>query len=95
MLNADDTPHSVSADPDTARYNLLVASRARIVTRPFSAKHLYVVPSQHETFEKGNKLVFLRLEEGHTIFMRRLEKRNPWPCFIVDEATFAKSTKAD
>ena len=73
----------------------MMASRARKVKQSFSAKELYRIPPHHEAFEKGDKVVVLRLEDGQTVFMRRLEKRDPRPSFIVDKATFTKNTKSD
>jgi hypothetical protein len=72
-----------------------MANRARVVIRTFSARELYRVPPQHEAFKNGDKLVFLRLEGDHTVFMRRLDMRDAKPSFIIDEETFKKSTKSD
>jgi hypothetical protein len=72
-----------------------MVNRARIVIRLFSARQLYRDPPEHEAFEKGDKVVFLRFEGGDTVFVRRLEKRDAKPSFVIDQATFKQSTKRD
>jgi len=69
--------------------------RTRRVTTAFSAKQLHREPLRHESFRIGERLVFLRYQEGHTVFSRERECTQPDRAeFIIDNHGFLEVTQA-
>ena len=65
--------------------------RMCIVMRSFEAKQYCREPLKFESFLVGERVVFLRPQDEHTLFVRELDIGSADP-YIVDEETFESST---
>lgn len=85
-------------DESGAAYHLrldsanLTMNRLRIVTRSFLAKCYAVVPPRIETIESGERVFYMRNEDGHALFARASDPEGKEP-FIVDAATFEANSE--